>query len=184
MCQPDPRERQALTTQTEQLSSLLSQGMQQQPHHQRGGPRPLVLWSSQTNPRHLAAGQPLGPCVLSAALRGGGAVRTPASSLLPSGLAIPRCRELPKGEEDSCNPHSPIQSLTRATLHGSHELTCGRGAVAARVFIQKAKQSPLAAEQAAPSGDQLLRRALYKLRQAAAGSPGRCSAGLCEQEPA
>jgi len=37
-------------------------------------------------------------------------------------------------------------------VHGSHELTCSRGAVAARLFIHKAKQAPLAAEEAAPRG--------------------------------
>ena len=51
--------------------------------------------------------------------------------------------------------------------------SCGSSA-----FYSQGKTSPTGSWGGSPSGDQLLRRALYKLRQAAAGSPGRCSAGL------
>lgn len=51
-------------------------------------------------------------------------------------------------------------------------------------FCSQGKTIPTGSWTGSPSGDQLLRRALYKLQQAAACSLGRCSIGLCEQEPA
>lgn len=155
------------------------QQQQQQPCHQPGDPRPLMVLLGQTKPCHFATGKSLSTCLWSTVLLAGGAARSVAWLLLQLHAAV--CCQTVKKKTVKFTP-----CLIPHMSHRAQEpwVNMWQRRYGSSAFYSQGKTIPTGSWTGSPSGDQLLQHTLYKLRQAAAGSLGRCSAGLHKQEPA